>query len=392
MKPIPAFRLLCLLLAIAAPAGADQVVLEPVKDNTMFSESESLSNGIGGGLFVGRNAAGNTRRALIAFDVAGAIPAGSTITSAQLQLRVTMSTSGSQMMALHRIGVDWGEGMSNSTAMGGGRGTQATTGDATWGFRFFNTERWTTAGGDFLATASATRTVSTSAPTWGSTPAMVADIQGWLDSPAGNFGWILRGNESASSTSKRFGSGEAGPANRPKLTIDFDPPSGGPTETPTATTMAATQTATATSAMSSPTATSTATAMSTTTAAHTATEIAVNTATATQTSGATASTTRTTTTTATMAPPTTAAIHTPTATAPPASPTSTDTPAVVACVGDCSGDGEVAINELILGVSIALGVQPLEACRAFDPSGNGGVEISELIAAVNNSLEGCPRP
>lgn len=435
MKPIVALRVLCLLLAIAAPAGADQVVLEPVKDNTIFSESQNLSNGMGVGLFAGRNGAGSTRRALIAFDVAGAIPAGSTITSAQLLLHVTLSHSGSQMMALHRLTADWGEGTSNSTVMGGGMGAQATTGDATWGFRFFNTQSWTTAGGDFIASASATRTVSTSTPTWGSTATMVADVQGWLDSPAGNFGWILRGNESASSTAKRFGSSEASATNRPKLTIDFEPPDGDPTATATATNIAtATRTATATLPPPSPTATRTVTAMSTATITvaptHTATASAVSTATATHTSVASPSITRTSTATATAivaatqtatasavntatvthtvvatgsitrtstatATPTTAlatatASHTPTVTAPPPSPTPTETPTVVACVGDCNGDGEVGINELILGVSIALGLQPLEECPAFDPSGNGRVDISELIEAVNNSLGGCP--
>ena len=33
------------------------------------------------------------------------------------------------------------------------------------------------------------------------------------------------------------------------------------------------------------------------------------------------------------------------------------------CVGDCDGDGTVAINELILGVNIALGRQPRAAVR-----------------------------
>jgi uncharacterized protein YbjT (DUF2867 family) len=47
---------------------------------------------------------------------------------------------------------------------------------------------------------------------------------------------------------------------------------------------------------------------------------------------------------------------------------------------------DLGINELILGVNIALGNRPLDACRAFDRSGNG---INELIAAVSNALNGC---
>jgi 6-phosphogluconolactonase (cycloisomerase 2 family) len=59
------------------------------------------------------------------------------------------------------------------------------------------------------------------------------------------------------------------------------------------------------------------------------------------------------------------------------------------CAGDCDGDGRVAINELIAGVSIALGDQPLSQCAAFDTSGDGLVAIDEIIAAVDNALGGC---
>lgn len=59
------------------------------------------------------------------------------------------------------------------------------------------------------------------------------------------------------------------------------------------------------------------------------------------------------------------------------------------CIGDCNGDGMVAINELILGVNIALGTTPLSSCPPFDANGDGMVGINELIAAVNSALNGC---
>jgi len=37
--------------------------------------------------------------------------------------------------------------------------------------------------------------------------------------------------------------------------------------------------------------------------------------------------------------------------------------------GDCNGDGTVTINELIMGVNIALGSAPLGDCSAYDKSG-----------------------
>ena len=71
-------------------------------------------------------------------------------------------------------------------------------------------------------------------------------------------------------------------------------------------------------------------------------------------------------------------------------PTVTPTTAAMRCVGDCDGDGHVAINELIAGVGVALGTQPLDACIAFDANHSGTVTIDELIAAVTNALSGCP--
>jgi hypothetical protein len=77
-----------------------------------------------------------------------------------------------------------------------------------------------------------------------------------------------------------------------------------------------------------------------------------------------------------------------TATVPPA--TATATVAASHCPGDCNGSGEVTINELLTGVSIALGSMPVSICEVFDCAGTGTVEVACLIAAVNASLNGCP--
>jgi hypothetical protein len=73
----------------------------------------------------------------------------------------------------------------------------------------------------------------------------------------------------------------------------------------------------------------------------------------------------------------------------PIEPTPTVTPGAGGCAGDCNGDGHVAINELILGVSIALDAQNLSACPSLDANGSGRIEINELIAAVNAAINGC---
>jgi hypothetical protein len=69
--------------------------------------------------------------------------------------------------------------------------------------------------------------------------------------------------------------------------------------------------------------------------------------------------------------------------------TGTATTGTPACAGDCSGDNSVVVNELIVGVNIALGNAAASACPAFDRNGDGMVSINELIAAVSAALDGC---
>jgi hypothetical protein len=61
------------------------------------------------------------------------------------------------------------------------------------------------------------------------------------------------------------------------------------------------------------------------------------------------------------------------------------------CLGDCDGDGRVAVNELVFGVNIALGRAELDGCDAFD-NGSGSVTINVLIGAVLNAVNGCGAP
>lgn len=59
------------------------------------------------------------------------------------------------------------------------------------------------------------------------------------------------------------------------------------------------------------------------------------------------------------------------------------------CIGDCDGDGNVSVANLITGVNISLGKAQLSACSIFDANGNGAVSVAELIQGVRNALEGC---
>jgi hypothetical protein len=60
------------------------------------------------------------------------------------------------------------------------------------------------------------------------------------------------------------------------------------------------------------------------------------------------------------------------------------------CIGDCDGDGEVTVDEIVLGVNIALSSAALSTCPVFDANGDGEVTVEEIIVAVNNALTSCP--
>jgi len=60
------------------------------------------------------------------------------------------------------------------------------------------------------------------------------------------------------------------------------------------------------------------------------------------------------------------------------------------CVGDCGGDGNVTVDEIVVGTSIALGENELDACVPFDRDNGQSVEVDELIAGVTYALDGCP--
>ncbi len=61
-------------------------------------------------------------------------------------------------------------------------------------------------------------------------------------------------------------------------------------------------------------------------------------------------------------------------------------------VGDCNSDFLVTVDEIVAGVTIAIGDSALERCPAADADGNGEVTIDELIRAVGELLNGPTLP
>src|SRR4029078_1619902 len=111
-------------LAIAATLGAlagslaraGTVNINPSKDNTLY-EYDPLdgdkSNALGLHFFAGETGMKELRRGVLAFDIAGNIPPGSTITAVSLSLNMSRApTTNVYAMELHKLLADWGEGTS----------------------------------------------------------------------------------------------------------------------------------------------------------------------------------------------------------------------------------------------------------------------------------------
>lgn len=216
------------LAAISALAGT--VEIAPSQDATMIEDpAGARANGSGPNLFAGRTseAEGSIRRVLLEFDVAAQLPAGATVVDAALTLTMNQGSSAPDRVSLHRIDAAWGEGPSNSP---GGIGAPAEPGDVTWIHTWFDSGFWGHPGGDVVASSASAVVEGPDDYTWSSTT-MIHDVQRWLDDPASNHGWLLRGNEATGGTSKRFGAREQpDPSRRPRLAVTYVVPGEGDDE------------------------------------------------------------------------------------------------------------------------------------------------------------------
>ena len=197
-------------------------------DTSIFDENTDYAGGGTDGIFSGTTNRNDVRRALIRADLSS-IPAGSQITSVTLELTVVQAPNATAVdYGLYRLTTDWGEGsVIGGPLSGGGGGNPAESGDATWSSNFFGTSQWTTAGGDFVQTASGTATAGTidTTTTW-SGQGLIDDVQAWVDDPQSNFGWIVIASNEGQTTKaiRKWGSREAS-SSRPRLTIVADVPS-----------------------------------------------------------------------------------------------------------------------------------------------------------------------
>jgi Tol biopolymer transport system component len=82
-----------------------------------------------------------------------------------------------------------------------------------------------------------------------------------------------------------------------------------------------------------------------------------------------------------------------TANTPTPTPTPTGTPRPTAtpgsCIGDCTGKGQVTVDDILTMINIALGNTPVGNCLAGDANSDGQITVDEILTAVNNALNGC---
>jgi hypothetical protein len=216
------------LLGFIIPAGvllwfvphtvlAATVTLRPVADAEMRQRSPTTvlpsGNTIVSGT-LGSLAGFEIRRGVFRFDLAGQIPAGAVINSVTVRMVAVFKIPNgpaNSTFSLRRVLASWAENQ------------------VTWNSRLSGVP-WAAPGAlnsaDVAAAASSSAFVTTLGTyTFPSTPALIDDVQGWLNNPANNFGWLLHTeSESVPKTARHFGPRENA-ANAAQLIINYTIPS-----------------------------------------------------------------------------------------------------------------------------------------------------------------------
>jgi len=223
MGPVHLLTFAIAISLLGAPVLAGTVLVPADRDATLVEHPDgAFANGSGPAFFAGRTnqEENGIRRALLRFDVAGALPPHAIIESASLTLYLQPSNPGAREVRLHLVLTDWAEGPSSAS---GGGGDEAQPGDATWIHTFYDQELWIHPGGDYVPAESAGLVVDEAGfYTWQSTLRLIRDVHLWAVAPHRNFGWLLTGDETTRQTAKSFASREhPDEALRPVLEITY---------------------------------------------------------------------------------------------------------------------------------------------------------------------------
>src|SRR5882724_6273685 len=196
---------------------ADTITNMPIGDSGIEQHSPDLNLGsatmvVAGAL--GASAGFEIRRALFQFNLQRQIPASSTINSVTLRVSVVFKlplSPASSNFDLRRMLQPWAEN------------------EVTWNSRLSGVQ-WDTPGASAPSdgagvASSSVLVVGLGNYTFPSTPALVADVQAWVNDPTSSFGWLLLSEkETTPRTARHFATREDS-VHSPQLVINFTPPS-----------------------------------------------------------------------------------------------------------------------------------------------------------------------
>ncbi|OEC01259.1 hypothetical protein GY31_13200 [Lysinibacillus sphaericus] len=182
-----------------------------MEDTTIRSAAPTQTGGNDFELGVGTAVGGNTVRSLLKFDLS-VVPSSTTIVSADLNLWFSSTNNNSPIsINLHNVTSPWEENQ------------------ASWTYaKTIPYTTWKTAGGDF-----STNTIG-SVKNIGTPPTNIADamvnwkvplnvVQGWINNPSTNYGFLLKGDNEATQIYKKFASSEQSTLNqyKPQLVVTY---------------------------------------------------------------------------------------------------------------------------------------------------------------------------
>ncbi len=188
------------------------LTLIATSDSNLSAAAPTSNLGIVAEAHIVRGGSANSQRALFEFDLS-AIPAGKTLKTAQLQLTIVNNPGQNKTLAAHRV-------TQNPT-----RPWVET--EVTWQ-AYKAGSNWTTAGGDFAATATDSQLVADAAAIGAVTSFNVlSDAQSFYATPATNFGWLIKDSqEPAAATGENvfYATRDTNtPDYKPKLVITYCP-------------------------------------------------------------------------------------------------------------------------------------------------------------------------
>jgi hypothetical protein len=219
----------------AARASAATRVLAPSDDTFINSASPGNNNGGSSSMFTGADGHGGAMRALIRFDLPSELQGRVTVTNVRLGLTVETlpnNTVGAAVETLQALTQAWlqGNGVGNSPgSFTTGQACGGSISGATWNQSSCTAGiNWTTPGATVAGAISGQLDTSGvpagGVATWDSAvnPAMNADVQSWIDLPAGNQGWRISSNtENITAAAQRFFASEAGSSTAPTLAVTY---------------------------------------------------------------------------------------------------------------------------------------------------------------------------